>query len=254
MSPINKSASRKLVGSNLIYQTDWTINTLQQTWRTTNWPWNNSSPGSNLSSNAYTYDNAGQRLTNTITVGNGGSRTEQYGYDDVNRLVAVNYGDGQTQSYTFDAMGNRLSKTDAGGGINGTENYTYNNANMLLSRAGNAYTNDANGNTLTGGGRTNTWDSENRMTQCVYNGTTSQFTYAADGLRHRSVVNGVTTDFALDASMFVRELRNGASTATYLIGARGPEYRRDDTAGTVIQLSLYRRRYTLFACSQLQRR
>jgi len=86
MSPINKSASRKLVGSNLIYQTDWTINTLQQTWRTTNWPWNNSSPGSNLSSNVYTYDNSGQRLTNTITVGNGGSRTEQYGYDDMNRL------------------------------------------------------------------------------------------------------------------------------------------------------------------------
>ena len=69
------------------------------------------------------------------------------------------------------------------------------------------------------------------MTQCVFNGTTSQFTYAADGIRHRSVVNGVTTDFALDASMFVREMRNGASTATYLGGARGPEYRRDDVAG-----------------------
>jgi len=69
------------------------------------------------------------------------------------------------------------------------------------------------------------------MTQCVYNGTTSQFTYAADGLRRRSVVNGVTTDFTLDASMFVRELQGGVSTATYLVGARGPEYRRDDVAG-----------------------
>jgi len=55
-----------------------------------------------------------------------------------------------------------------------------------------------------GGGRTNTWDSENRMTQCAYNGTTSQFTYAAGGIRHRSVVNGVTTDFALDANANVR--------------------------------------------------
>jgi hypothetical protein len=50
--------------------------------------------------------------------------------------------------------------------------------------------------------------------------------------------------------MFVREMRNGASTATYLVGARGPEYRRDDTAGTAIQASLYRRRYALFAGSQ----
>ncbi len=85
---------------------------------------------------------------------------------------------------------------------------------------------------------------------CAYNGTTSQFTYAADGIRHRSVVNGVTTDFALDASMFVREMQGGVSTATYLVGARGPEYRRDDTAGTVIQASLYCRCYTLVTGSQ----
>ena len=69
------------------------------------------------------------------------------------------------------------------------------------------------------------------MTHCVFNGKTSQFTYAADGLRHCPVVNGVTTNFALDASMFVREMQGGVSTATYLGGARGPEYRRDDVAG-----------------------
>jgi len=71
------------------------------------------------------------------------------------------------------------------------------------------------------------------MTQSVYNGTTSQFTYAADGLRHRSVVNGLTTDLVLDASMFVRELQGGVSNATYFVGARDPEYRRNDTTGTV---------------------
>jgi hypothetical protein len=36
----------------------------------------------------------------------------------------------------------------------------------------------------------------------------------------------------LDASIFTRELRGGTAYATYLMGARGPEYRRDDTAGT----------------------
>ena len=35
-----------------------------------------------------------------------------YTYDDLNRLSTVNYGDGETQSYGFDPMGNRLSKTD----------------------------------------------------------------------------------------------------------------------------------------------
>ena len=49
----------------------------------------------------------------------------------------------------------------------------------------------ADGNTLTGSGRTNTWDSENRMSQCVNCTNTSSFTYGADGIRRRSVVNTV---------------------------------------------------------------
>ena len=74
------------------------------------------------------------------------SADEQYGHDKLNRLTSVDYGDGQTQSYAFDSMGNRTSKTDAGGGIGGTEAYSYNAANMMLSRAGNAYISDQNGN------------------------------------------------------------------------------------------------------------
>jgi RHS repeat-associated protein len=187
-----------------------------------------------LVQNDYTYDNAGQRLTNQITSSDGTNRTETYTYDEINRLKSVNYGDGQTQSYTFDAMGNRTQKTDS---ISGTESYGYNNANMLLSRGASSYTNDLNGNTLTGGGRTNTWDSENRLYQCVSGGTTSVYTYGADGLRRRAAVtvggNTTTTDFILDGAMPVRERRNSANYATYLVGPRGPEYRRDDVAGTV---------------------
>jgi len=99
-------------------------------------------------------------------------RTEQYGYDEVNRLKTVNYGDGQTQTYAFDAMGNRNSRTDS---VAGTENYTFDNVNRLLTRAGNTYTNDANGNTLTGGGRTNTWDSQNRLFKCVNGANTTTY-------------------------------------------------------------------------------
>ena len=50
---------------------------------------------------------------------------------------------------------------------------------MLLTRGANTYPNDANGNTLTRGGRTNTCDSANRLVQCVNGSTTSTFTYAA---------------------------------------------------------------------------
>ena len=44
------------------------------------------------------------------------------------------YGDGQTQSYSFDPMDNRLSKQDSATGI---ENFTYNLANMMLTRGSN---------------------------------------------------------------------------------------------------------------------
>jgi len=163
------------------------------------------------------------RLTRFITNPDGSTRTETYGYDELSRLTSVAYGDGETQSYTFDPMGNRLTKT-----VNGVpENYTYNAANMLLTRGSYSYTNDANGNTLTGGGRTNTWDAQNRLIQCVYNGTTSTFTYGADGWRRRMVTGSNTTDYILDGANGIQEKLNGSVNARYLWGVRGPEYRRD---------------------------
>lgn len=98
-----------------------------------------------------------------------------------------------------------------------------------------SYANDLDGNTLTGGGRTNTWDSQNRLVTCVNGANSSSFVYGAVGLRRQSTVNGTTTDFVLDNSMFVRERGHstGNNIATFLVGARGPEYRRDDVSGAV---------------------
>ncbi len=59
----------------------------------------------------------------------------------------MDYGDGQTQGYAFDAMGNRLGKTDS-------------NA---------APTNS-------------TYDAANRLVSCTKNGTTITYTYGAAGL------------------------------------------------------------------------
>jgi len=138
--------------------------------------------------------------------------------------------------YTFDAMGNRLQRQDS---AVGTTNYAYNAANMLLSTGGagaSGFQNDADGNTLSGNGRTNAWDSQNRLVSCIINGNTTAYRYGADGLRRQATKNGASTDYAYDGTMLVREghatggsLTPSTVTATYLIGARGPEYRRDDT-------------------------
>jgi RHS repeat-associated protein len=44
------------------------------------------------------------------------------------------------------------------------------------------------------------------------------------------------TNYVLDGANVVREIRNGVNAATYLIGARGPEYHRDGTGTTVWNL------------------
>ena len=152
----------------------------------------------------------------------------------------MDYGDGQTQSYTFDAMGNRLSRGDS---ASGTTTSAYNAANMLLSTAGagaSVYSSDADGNTLSGGGRTSTWNSQNRLVSCIIGGSTNTYKYGADGLRRQKTANGATTDYAYDGSMMVREGRAAGGiltpatvTATYLIGPQGPAYRRDDTQSEV---------------------
>lgn len=65
----------------------------------------------------------------------------------------MDYGDGQTQGYAFDAMGNRLGKTDSNAA---PTNSTYDAANRLVSMNGQAVTSDADGYTLTdASGRTN---------------------------------------------------------------------------------------------------
>jgi len=71
---------------------------------------------------------------------------------------------------------------------------------------------------------------------CLINGNTTAYRYGADGLRRQATKNGGSTDSAYDSTMLVREghatggtLTASTVTATYFIGARGPEYRRDDT-------------------------
>jgi RHS repeat-associated protein len=178
-----------------------------------------------LTQNDYTYDDHGNRLTNTIAIDGLTTRTEEYTYDDLQRLTEVDYGNGQTQSYTFDPMGNRL--TDS------TASYSYNNANMLLTRNGQSYINDPNGNTISGGGRSNVWDSQNRLVSCTIGGNTTTFTYGPDGIRRSMTDSTGTTDFILDGQSVVREKKDGDYKATYLTGPRGIEYRKDDANGEV---------------------
>jgi YD repeat-containing protein len=165
-----------------------------------------------------------------------------FSLQNYSRLTSVSYGDGESQAYAFDTMGNRTSKTDSGGTGTGAT-YTFDAANRLTSvtptgGATAAVTFDADGNTLTdASGRTYTWDSENRMTSCTYNGDTTTYTYGYDGLRRSSTKDSVTTNYVYDGTNLVAEMRPNASgtlvtVTSYLLGAQGIEAKIDETSQT----------------------
>jgi len=49
----------------------------------------------------------------------------QYEYDNLHRLISVTYDDGTTISYTYDALGNRLTKEVSAAAVTPTINFTW---------------------------------------------------------------------------------------------------------------------------------
>ncbi|HEC76484.1 MAG TPA: hypothetical protein ENI33_04410, partial [Thermoplasmatales archaeon] len=121
----------------------------------------------------YTYDN----LTNKISIDEiGGATTFQY--DFLYRIVNVTYPSGSFVRYTYDAVGNRLSKKESG---KPAIIYTYDVDNRLLQQGNTSYSYDECGNlinkTSPAGTIFYTYDCENRLihvdnvggTQVFYN-------------------------------------------------------------------------------------
>ena len=104
-----------------------------------------------LDGTSYTYDFAGNRTSKTNYL-NG--TTWNYGYDAIYELLQVTHGGSTKESFSYDAVGNRLSSLSV-------PSYSYNSSNELTSNSNGSYTYDANGNALTNAsGKSYTWDFE----------------------------------------------------------------------------------------------
>lgn len=167
----------------------------------------------------YTYDNAGNRTAKTNQLN---TVTEQYTYDPIYQLTQVTQGATTTESYSYDAVGNRLTSL-------GVPSYTYNSSNQLTSTSAAAYTYDNNGNTLTktisGAITQYTWDFENRLTSVVLPGSggTATFKYDPFGRRvQKAFTQGsttTTTNYAYDGANSAEEVdQNGNVLAGYTQG------------------------------------
>ncbi len=178
-----------------------------------------------------------------------------YSYDSVSHLLSVLHQAGTNTldgySYTYDAAGNRTSKTDYMNGVtsnftydplyeltqvtqgasttesysydpvgnrlssSGVPNYNYNSSNELTSNSTGSYTYDANGNTLSDpSGKSYSWDFENRLTQVVVPGTgggTTTFKYDPFGRRIEKISPNFTSIFAYDGPNLVQTMNNSGS-------------------------------------------
>jgi RHS repeat-associated protein len=114
--------------------------------------------GLGTNSLTYTLDAVGNR----DEVDRGSPTVEDYEYDDLYRLEKVTYEDSQEDTYTYDDVGNRLTKNSI--------DYSYDDANQLIDVEGTAYSYDANGNLEGRGAESYVYDSENRLDRIVFDG------------------------------------------------------------------------------------
>ena len=133
-------------------------------------------PSSKLYQASYNYD-AAARVTSMASTTHS-LMNVNYSYDALNRLTQVS--GAQQQQFAYDALGNMTFNSAVG-------NYQYgqNGAGPhAVTQAGsNLYAYDANGNLLSGGGRTLTWDGENQLKSVTQAGVKTKFSYNADGNR-----------------------------------------------------------------------
>jgi len=171
-----------------------------------------------LDGDSYTYDPAGNRTAKTNDL-NG--LTSNYTYDALYELAQVTQGASTTESYSYDAVGNRLSSS-------GVPNYSYNPSNELTSNSSGSYAYDANGNTLTdASGKSYTWDFENRLVQAIVPGSgggTTTFKYDPFGRRIQKSGPLGTTNYLYDGSNSMEEVdSSGNVLARYALGEQVDE-------------------------------
>lgn len=147
-------------------------------------------------------------------------RVIQYTYDALSRLTEADYVGGSTYTYGFDLAGNLVN-------MDGTSR-TYNAANQI-SNGGFSY--DNNGNLTDDGTNGYTWDRANRLLSM------GGLTYAYDGLGHRvSQDNGVdVTQYLLDVQPGLAVVLSetiGVNTRRYIHTLRGLHARHDGSAWT----------------------
>jgi RHS repeat-associated protein len=172
----------------------------------------------------------------TLTLPNG--IVTEYGYDSASQLTSVTYRLGPTNigdlSYSYDAGGRRISVAGTMARTNlpsALTSASYDAANQIATWGGVAFTYDLNGNLISDGVNSYTWNTRNQLS-ALSGGVSATFQYDGVGRRRGKTVGGTTTMFLYDQVNFVQE-QTGGATANLLTGLHVDEsFARTDTGGT----------------------
>lgn len=150
--------------------------------------WQEKADGSFLRSESYSYDGNG----NITRIDYHDKTFTRYEYDSSNRLTSEIYYNSDASvrtytSYTYDAFGNRKTKTDYGV----TTNYTYDDANQMLTDDGVTNTYDDNGNTLTNASHSYEYNAADQLKTIKNSSGVSvgNYEYDYEGLRTKKTLS-----------------------------------------------------------------
>ena len=154
---------------------------------------NKNSGDSVISDYNYTYDNSTNRISMTTSSG-----ASNYSYDSIYQLLQATYSSASSETYTYDAVHNRITSEEHG-------NWSYDNNNRLTGFNGTTFTHDANGNMLSKTDKSGTavyfYNFDNRLKRIDHpDGTYSEYGYDPFGNRIKKDVNGAVTWFIYDFS------------------------------------------------------
>ena len=191
---------------------------------------------------ADTYDSK-NRITSTAYAG----KTTNYTYDSNGQLVSAN-----DDTYTYDIRGNITSKTESGT----TTTFNYSNSSWkdeLTAVNGTSLTYDENGNVLTYGDKSFTWNTGRNLESITDGDNKYSYTYDENGIRTSKTVNGKTTYYNTKDGVILSQTdgtdtiyfqydNNGAPLGfvwngtqyLYLTNQMGDVISITDTSGTVV--------------------
>jgi RHS repeat-associated protein len=171
----------------------------------------------------YTLDAAGNRRQVIEHLPNEAGRTVNWSYDNIYRLtdevISLDpHSKNGNAHYDLDPVGNRTQETATLPGLL-PGSFTYDADDRL-----NTETYDANGNTLTSGGKTFTYDFENRLKSMTEGTVAVTLAYDADGNRAAKTVGATTTLYLVDDlnptgyAQVVEEVTGTTASRTYTYG------------------------------------